>query len=79
VATDADPRFLADVTSAGVEVRRHDIRADPLEPALYDLVHCRALLCHLPDPARALGVMAAVVQPSGWLLVEDARRCGPAA
>jgi SAM-dependent methyltransferase len=75
VATDADPRFLADVASVGVEVRRHDILADPLEPARYDLVHCRALLCHLPDPARALGVMAAAVRPGGWLLVEDADYC----
>jgi len=42
VATDADPRFLAGTEAAGVEVRRHDILADPLEPARYDLVHCRA-------------------------------------
>ena len=75
VATDADPRFLAGAEAAGVEVRRHDILADPLEPARYDLVHCRALLCHLPDPARALGVMAAAVRPGGWLLVEDADYC----
>jgi SAM-dependent methyltransferase len=75
VATDSDPRFLAGAEAAGVEVRRHDILADPLEPARYDLVHCRALLCHLPDPARALGVMAAAVRPGGWLLVEDADYC----
>jgi SAM-dependent methyltransferase len=75
VATDADPRFLAGTEAAGVEVRRHDILADPLEPARYDLVHCRALLCHLPDPARALDVMAAAVRPGGWLLVEDADYC----
>ena len=75
VATDADPRFLAGTEAAGVEVRRHDILADPLEPARYDLVHCRALLCHLPDPARAIGVMAAAVRTGGWLLVEDADYC----
>ena len=75
VATDADPRFLAGTEAAGVEVRRHDILADPLEPARYDLVHCRALLCHLPDPARAVRVMAAAVRPGGWLLVEDADYC----
>ena len=56
-------------------MRRHDILADPVEPARYDLVHCRALLCHLPDPARALGIMAAAVRPGGWLLVEDADYC----
>ncbi len=75
VATDADPRFLAGTAAAGVEVRRHDVLADRLEPARYDLVHCRALLCHLPDPARAVGVMAAAVRPGGWLLVEDADYC----
>ena len=75
VATDADPRFLAGTEAAGVEVRRHDILADPLEPGRYDLVHCRALLCHLPAPARALAAMAAAVRPGGWLLVEDADYC----
>src|SRR6516165_3851191 len=32
VATDSDPRFLADTDKAGVEVRRHDILADPPAP-----------------------------------------------
>jgi SAM-dependent methyltransferase len=75
VATDADPRFLADAAAAGVEVRRHDILADPLEPGRYDLVHCRALLCHLPDPGLALRAMAAAVRPGGRLLAEDADYC----
>ena len=75
VATDADPRFLAGTAATGVEVRRHDILADPLEPGRYDLVHCRALLCHLPDPGLALRTMAAAVRPGGWLLAEDADYC----
>jgi SAM-dependent methyltransferase len=72
VATDADRRFLASTAAAGVEVRRHDILAGHLEPRRYDLVHCRALLCHLADPRRALRNMAAAVRPGGWLLAEDA-------
>jgi SAM-dependent methyltransferase len=72
VATDANPRFLADAEKDGVEVRRHDILADPLEPACYDLVHCRALLLHLADPRQAVRDMAAAVRPAGWLLIEDA-------
>ena len=72
VATDTDPRFLADAEQAGVEVRRHDILADPLEPGRYDLVHCRALLCHLADPRQAVRNLAAAVRPGGWLLIEDA-------
>ena len=72
VATDTDPRFLADAEEAGVEVRRHDILADPLEPGRYDLAHCRALLFHLADPRQAVRNMAAAVRPGGWLLIEDA-------
>jgi SAM-dependent methyltransferase len=73
VATDLDPRFL-DVLSGvdNIEVRRHDILADPLEEAAFDLVHCRALLCHLADPDRALQRMASALRPGGWLLVEEA-------
>jgi SAM-dependent methyltransferase len=72
VATDIDPRFLGQGLGATVEVRRHDIRTDPLEEAAYDLVHCRALLCHLDDPVGALGRMATALRPGGWLLIEDA-------
>jgi SAM-dependent methyltransferase len=72
VATDTDPRFLAAAEKAGVEVRRHDILADPLEPGRYDLAHCRALLFHLADPRQAVRNMAAAVRPGGWLLIEDA-------
>jgi SAM-dependent methyltransferase len=72
VATDANPRFLADAEKAGVEVRRHDILADPLEPGHYDLAHCRALLFHLADPQCAVRNMVAAVRPGGWLLIEDA-------
>jgi SAM-dependent methyltransferase len=71
VATDLDPRFLAEVPE-NVTVRRHDILTDDLEPDGFDLVHCRALLLHLPDPARALRRMAEALCPGGWLLVEDA-------
>ena len=72
VATDLDPRFLDGPLGANVEVRWHDIRTDPVERAAFDLVHCRALLCHLDDPATALTRMAGALRPGGWLLVEDA-------
>jgi SAM-dependent methyltransferase len=37
----------------------------------YDLVHCRALLMHLPQPVVALERMAAAVRPGGWLCLEE--------
>lgn len=72
VATDRDPQHLHSLDDPAIEVRRHDILVDPVEDAAYDLVHCRALLLHLPDPAAALHRMARAVRPGGLLLVEDA-------
>jgi len=49
-----------------VEVRQQDILTDDLESGHYDLVHCRFLLMHLPDPRRALERMVrAVLQRVG--------------
>ena len=70
VAADLDPRFLTDMP-AGVDVRRLDIRHDDLEADSYDLVHCRALLMHLPDPIAALARMVAALRPGGLLLAEE--------
>jgi SAM-dependent methyltransferase len=72
VATDLNPRFLGEHELPNLEVRRHNILEDGLEAAHYDLVHCRALLMHLPNPLRALRRMANAVRPGGWLLVEEA-------
>jgi SAM-dependent methyltransferase len=72
VATDLDPRFLDGALPVNVEVRQHDILTDPLEDGAFDLVHCRALLCHLDEPIVALSRMAAALRPGGWLFVEDA-------
>jgi SAM-dependent methyltransferase len=71
VATDLNPRFLVGLGLPNLEARRHDILEDDLEAAHYDLVHCRAVLMHLPDPWRALRRMAAAVRPGGWLLVQE--------
>lgn len=71
VAADLDPRFLHASRRPNLEVRRYDILRDDLEGGRYDLVHCRTLLMHLPEPARALARMAAAVKPGGWLAIEE--------
>jgi SAM-dependent methyltransferase len=43
-----------------------------LPPASFDLVYCRFLLLHLPEPELALREMAALLKPSGILVCEDA-------
>ena len=71
VAADLDTRFLEDLDQRNVEVRRFDITQDALQDDAYDLIHCRALLMHLDDPAAAIIRMAGVLKPGGWLLVEE--------
>lgn len=70
VAADIDCRFLTGLPG-NVEVRETDVRYDELEPDSYDVVHCRALLNHVPDPVAVLRRMAAAVRPGGVLLAEE--------
>jgi ubiquinone/menaquinone biosynthesis C-methylase UbiE len=72
VATDIDPRFLNDLNVLeNVEVRRHNIIEDSLEASAYDLVHCRAVLSHLLNPAAAATAMVRALRRGGWLLAEE--------
>jgi SAM-dependent methyltransferase len=70
LAADIDLRFLTTMP-AGVTVRRLDIRHDDFEVDTYDLVHCRAVLMHLPDPTAALSRMVAALRPGGLFLIEE--------
>jgi len=72
VATDMDTRFLSHLSAPSLEIRRHDILKDDLETGHYDLVHCRDLLMHLPEPEKGLRRMANALRLGGWLLIEEA-------
>ena len=71
VAADLDLRFLADVRAANLEVRKFDLRHDPIEADHFDLAYCRTLLLHLPDPAAALRKLVSALRPGGVLLVQE--------
>jgi SAM-dependent methyltransferase len=72
VVTDLDVRFLEELRSDRVEVRRHDITREGLEPGAFDLVHTRAVLMHLRGGDRALERILRSLRPGGWLVVEEA-------
>jgi SAM-dependent methyltransferase len=71
VAIDLQTKFLEAIDAPNLEVRRHDITEEELEPDAFDLVMARKVLEHLPDPSAAVRRMAAAVRPGGWLYVED--------
>jgi 2-polyprenyl-3-methyl-5-hydroxy-6-metoxy-1,4-benzoquinol methylase len=79
VAIDIDPRFLENLKAPNVEVRKHDILTDPLDGP-YDFVHCRYVLEHVSEPAKALRHMVSALRLGGVLLAEstDALCFGPA-
>jgi SAM-dependent methyltransferase len=72
VAADIDIRFLRQVSMPNLEIRQHDIMKDDLETGHYDLVHCRDLLMHLPEPEKVVRRMANALRLGGWLLIEEA-------
>ncbi len=71
LATDLDPRFLVGHGRDNLSVIRHDILADPLTPASFDLIHTRAVVIHLLDRAAAIRRLAAALKPGGILVIED--------
>jgi SAM-dependent methyltransferase len=71
LATDVAIDLLEGIDLPNLEVRRHDVLADELPEAAFDLVHCRLVLEHLPERDTALAKMAGALAPGGWLMVED--------
>ena len=60
VATDLQTKFLEAIDASNLEVRKHDISKDELEPDAFDLVMARKVLEHLADPPAALRRMVGV-------------------
>jgi malonyl-CoA O-methyltransferase len=48
-----------------------DVRALPVPSRTFDIVWCRLVLGHLPDPASAYAELARVVRPAGAVIVTD--------
>jgi SAM-dependent methyltransferase len=70
VAVDLDTRFID--SEHGIEAHRADLLVDELDRDAFDLVHCRAVLHHLPGKQdQALEKMASAVRPGGLLVVEE--------
>jgi SAM-dependent methyltransferase len=75
LATDIDPALLDDGGLTNLRIALHDVRTDPLPTAAFDLVHCRAVLSHLPNREELVRRMSSWVAPGGWLVVEESLIC----
>src|SRR5262245_14216312 len=71
LATDLQPHLIEALGVPNLEVQRHDILSDALPEAAFDVVHTRALLTFLPEPAHAIRKMVAALKPGGTLLIEE--------
>ena len=75
VATDVDTTYLERLAVPNLEIRRHNILADPLdelEPGSFDLVCARLLLFWLAGKQEvAIRRMVDCLKPGGWLIDED--------
>src|SRR6185436_13509094 len=63
------------------EIRKLDITSEgALAGEQFDVIHCRFLLMHLPNPALVLRALYARLAPGGFLLAEEPNMCtwGPA-
>ncbi|AZF42743.1 putative methyltransferase [Pseudomonas sp. R1-43-08] len=68
-ATDIDTRFLTDIL--GIRVLTHNAATDDFPVASFDVVHARALLCHLGEREDLLTRAITWLRPGGWLVIED--------
>jgi SAM-dependent methyltransferase len=71
LATDIDTTWL-EADDSAFEVKQHDIGTDPAPEGLFDLVHARLVLVHVPRRVAALSVMISALRPGGWLFLEEA-------
>ena len=71
LATDIDIAWAREAGGGNIEVREHNLVTDPPPEELFDLIHARLVLMHLPQRVRALEIMVGTLRPGGWLVIED--------
>ncbi len=70
LATDIDLSWLP--PSPSYDARVHDVAGPPPSGELFDLIHARLVLVHVPARAAALASLVSRLKPGGWLVIEDA-------
>jgi SAM-dependent methyltransferase len=71
VVVDIDTRNLEPRRSSNLDIQEADIVTHKFPPSSFDLVHARAVLCHIPAREEVLDRACQWISPGGWLVVED--------
>ncbi len=71
LATDLNTDSLERLRAPNLEVRRHDIVKDPLPDSVFDLIHTRLVLVHVPERDQVLQRLVVALKPGGWLITEE--------
>ncbi|MEI9979840.1 MAG: class I SAM-dependent methyltransferase [Edaphobacter sp.] len=69
IGIDLSPEMLA--AGRARNVMTGDIRTMPFHSNCFDMVWCRLVLGHLPDPLRAYREMFRVCRPGGYVFITD--------
>lgn len=74
IGIDGSERFITRArreSPADFDYRVSDVTTCELAGMDADLLFCRFLLTHLPDPGAALSRWAAALRPEGWILIQE--------
>jgi SAM-dependent methyltransferase len=71
VALDLETSLIAGFEEPNVQVVCGDILDIDLGGRSFDLVHTRLVLMHIPERRRALERIVSLLNPGGWLVVEE--------
>ena len=74
IGVDASAAFLEGArrgAGEGIEYAEHDVTAVPLPHAPADLIYCRLVLAHQPDPADVVARWMTQLRPGGVLAVDE--------
>lgn len=74
VGLDASPAHLEvarTTTADGIQFIEHDVTRVPFPPGPADLIYCRFLLPHLPDPFAAVHLWAGELRAGGRILLDE--------
>ena len=77
VAADIDIRFLDRARPGNLQIRQFDVGRDGFPAGCFDLIHARALLCHVPARDTVLARAVEWLAPGGWLVLGEAYMFAP--